>query len=219
MRSTDFVFWRCTRDLCNCTGGLGHTSAAGRALAVVTKNDGLPPAEAETVTTLYAALPAEIRKLCSSDWSSLAGQVRQEDQNTCLQIARQTYLTRHLAAQHACVSKVLAALPSWLQARRPTVCSPCRWCHQDFKAQHSSRARHTQACTTLVRTGIYLLLHRASQEPSLCDGNGADGGKPSGADVGQGAGESPAGPSGSAATTAPAPSGGENKRGQEWETG
>ena len=118
------------------------------------------------MSSLYASLPDVVRGLCSAEWVPLADHVRQEDQHTCMfckqWLARPAYLTRHIAAQHAGLREVLDALPSWLQARRPTVFSPCRWCHQDFKVQHSSRSRHAQACTTLIRTGIYLLLELVS---------------------------------------------------------
>ena len=160
------------------------------------------PAPAEdTMCSLYASLPEVVLGLCSAEWTTLADHVRQEDQHTCMfckqWLARPAYLTRHVAAQHVVLREVLDALPSWLQARRPTVFSPCRWCHQDFKAQHSSRSRHVQACTTLIRTGIYLLLHRANQELPLYSGNGTFRGESGGAGLSQGASDPPPRPHGS----------------------
>ena len=158
------------------------------------------PAE-DTMRSLYASLPEVVLGLCSADWVPLADHVRQEDQHTCMfckqWLARPAYLTRHIAAQHEVLREVLDALPSWLQARRPTVFSPCRWCHQDFKVQHSSRSRHVQACPTLIRTGIYLLLHRANQELPLCSSNGAFSGESGGAGLSQGASDPPPWPHGS----------------------
>ena len=134
----------------------------------------------DTMCGLYASLPEVVLGLCSAEWNALADHVRQEDQHTCMfckqWLAKPNYLTRHITAQHGVLREVLNALPSWLQARRPTVFSPCRWCYQDFKAQHSSRSRHVQSCTTLIRTGIYHLLHCACQELPPFSSNGALGG-------------------------------------------
>ena len=153
----------------------------------------VPSEQTGSFASLFQQLPSDIRTLCHDGWEQLAAKVRIIDQHACpfcnQWLASPAYLSRHIAKQHVMLKPVMQKLSSWLEERRPTVFSPCQWCHRDFKAQNCSRARHVAACPTLIRTGIYVLLSRA-QDPSGADGSGDECGTGGGPDQRKGASSS-----------------------------
>ena len=176
------------------------SNAARTPLTSATKPQGtssmpqtVPSEQTGSFASLFQQLPSDIRTLCHDGWEQLAAKVRIIDQHACpfcnQWLASPAYLSRHIAKQHVMLKPVMQKLSSWLEERRPTVFSPCQWCHRDFKAQNCSRARHVAACPTLIRTGIYVLLSRA-QDPSGADGSGDECGAGGGPDQREGASSS-----------------------------
>ena len=96
---------------------------------------------------------------CDSDWRPLAQYFRRSDQHHCpfcnQWLARPTYLSRHLNKQHGSIFQFHERVQQWLKERSTALGHPCSFCHQAYKASHTSRLRHALACSTLYRTGLF----------------------------------------------------------------
>ena len=143
----------------------------------------------------------------STHWRPLAEQIKQSDLHFCILcgqwLAHPGYLSRHLSAMHPEAYRLHDAVLQWLQDRTPVLQSPCCFCGDNYKARHCSRPRHAKECPTLYRTGLILkLLNRPTSvytiqqalqhgtQPRRHPGERGRGGF-AGADVCEGAGESP----------------------------
>ena len=111
------------------------------------------------VKQLLQHVPAELRTAaCQEDWQRLAKLIKMSEQNYCLfrgqWLARATYLSRHIQAQHKCLLVLQPRLLSWLEERHTAQSSPWAHCSVDFKATHTSCCKHAHSCATLYRTGL-----------------------------------------------------------------
>ena len=122
------------------------------------------------------------------DWKPLARQIRRSDQHHCpfcnQWLARPTYLSRHVKAQHPDAYLMHDRVQSWLTERSSALTSPCAYCHVDFKVSKTGRLRHALACTTLYRTGLLHLLACAARSPQR-HGRPSDVGNPAAAGAGK----------------------------------